>query len=51
MGQPAVLGATGPSGSRAQQNEDAAALLEEVYCRCERILTSVSEHGWQDLED
>ena len=34
-----------------QQNEDAVALLEDIRHRCERLLTSVSEHGWQDLDD
>ena len=51
MGRPAASGATGPSGSRAAQNEDAAAQLEDIQCRCERLLTGVSEHGWQDLDD
>ena len=51
MGRLAVSAAIGPSGSRAPQNEDAAALLEEIHHRCERLLTSVSERGWQDLDD
>ena len=51
MGQPAAAGATGPSGLRAAHNEDAAALLEEICRRCERLLTGVSERGWQDLDD
>ena len=28
-----------------------AALLEDIHRRCERLLTGVSERGWQDLED
>ena len=32
-------------------NEDAAALLEEIRHRCERLLTGVSEHRWQDLDN
>ena len=51
MVQPAAAGAAGPSGSRAAQNEDAAALLEDIRRRCERLLTGVSERGWQDLDD
>ena len=33
------------------QNEDMATLLEEIHHICEGLLTSVSEHGWQDLDD
>ena len=51
MGRPAASGATGPSGSRAAQNEDAATLLEDIRRRCEQLLTRVSERGWQDLDD
>ena len=51
MGRPAASEATGPSGSRAAQNEDAAALLEDIRRRCEQLLTRVSERGWQDLDD
>ena len=51
MGRPVASGATGPSGSRTAQNEDAAALLEDIRRRCERLLTGVSERGWQDLDD
>ena len=28
-----------------------AALLEDICRRCEGLLTSVSERGWQDLDD
>ena len=51
MGWPVVSGAAGPSGSRVPQNEDAAALLEDIHRICERLLTNVSERGWQDLDD
>ena len=51
MGQPVVLGATGPSGSRASQNEDAVAFLEDIRRRCERLLISVLECAWKELED
>ena len=51
MGRPAVSGAAGPSGSRAPQNEDAVALLEDIRLRCQRLLTDVSERRWQDLDD
>ena len=51
MGRPAASGAAGSSGSRAMRNEDAAALLEDIFHRCERLLTGVSERGWQDLDD
>ena len=51
MGWLTVSGTIGPSGSRAPQNEDAAALLEEIHRRCERLMTGVSERGQQDLED
>ena len=51
MGRPAASGAAGPSGSRAAHNEDAGALLEDICRRCERLLTGVSEHEWQDLDD
>ena len=51
MGRPAASRAAGPSGSRAARNDDAAALLEDIDRRCERLLTGVSEHGWQDLDD
>ena len=51
MGQLVASGATGPSGSRAAHNEDAAALLEDICRRCERLLTGVSECRWQDLDD
>ena len=51
MGRPVVSGAAGSSGSRAQQTEDAAALLEDIRHRCERLLTSVLEHGWKNLDD
>ena len=47
MGWPGVSGVGGPSGLRAPKNEDAAALLEDIRHRCERLLTSVSEHGWK----
>ena len=46
MGLPAAAGATGVSGSRTAQNEDMAALLEDIHRRCEGLLTGVSEHGW-----
>ena len=46
-----MSGATGLSGSRVAQNEDAAALLEDIRRRCERLLTGVAERGWQDLDD
>ena len=42
MGRPATLGAVGPSGARAAQNEDAATLLEDIHYRCERLLIGVS---------
>ena len=51
MGRPAASGVAGPSGSRAAHNEDVAALLEDIRRRCERLLTGVSERGWQDLDD
>ena len=51
MGQPAASRDAGPSGSRAAHNEDATALLEDIRHRCERLLTGVSERGWQDLDD
>ena len=51
MGQPAVAGTTGASGSRMAQNEDMTTLLEDIRHRCEGILTGVSERGWQDLDD
>ena len=51
MGRPTASGATGPSELRAAQNEDAATLLEDIRPRCERLLTGVSERGWQDLDD
>ena len=51
MGRPAAARAAGPSGSRAAHNEDAASLLEDIYRRCETLLTRVSERGWQDLDD
>ena len=51
MGRPAASGAVGSSGARAQHNEDATALLEDICHRCERLLTGVSECGWQDLDD
>ena len=28
-----------------------AALLEDIHCRCEGLLTGVSEWGWKDLDD
>ena len=51
MGRPVESRVTGPSGSRAAHNEDVAALLEDIRRRCERLLTGVSERGWQDLDD
>ena len=51
MGRPAAGGAASSSGVRVAQNEDAAALLEDIRRRCERLLISVSERGWQDLDD
>ena len=51
MGRPTTSGAASLSGSRAAQGEDAAALLKDIRRRCERLLTGVSEHGWQDLDD
>ena len=51
MGRPVASGTTGLSGLRAAQNEDAAALLEDIRRRCEQLLTGVSERGWQDLDD
>ena len=51
MWQPQVSGATGSSGSRAQHNEDATTLLEDIRHRCERLLTDVLERSWQDLDD
>ena len=51
MGRPAAAGATGASGSRTAQNEDMAALVEDIRRRCEGLLTGVSERGWQDLDD
>ena len=49
MGRPVAAGATGASGSRTTQNEEMAALLEDICRRCEGLLTGVSERGWQDL--
>ena len=51
MGQPAVSGVAGPSGSKVQQNEDVAPLLDDIYRRCERLLTSISKRAWQDLDE
>ena len=51
MGGPAASRAAGSSGSRAQHNEDAKALLEDIHHRCGQLLTGVSERGWQDLDD
>ena len=51
MGRPTVSRTAGPSGSRVPQNEDAVALLEDIHHRCDRLLTSVSKCGWQDLDD
>ena len=51
MGRPVASGATGPSGSRAAQNENAAALLEDIRRRCEQLLTGVSERRCEDLDD
>ena len=51
MGRPAAGGATGASGSRTGQSEDMATLVEDIRRRCEGLLTGVSEHGWQDLDD
>ena len=50
-GRPVASGATGPSGSIVAHNEDAAALLEDICHRCERLRTGVSERGWKDLDD
>ena len=46
MGRPVATGTTGASGSRTTQNEDMAILLEDIRCRCEGLLTSVSERNW-----
>ena len=51
MGRPTASGAAGPSGTRAAHNEDAAALLDDIRRRCERLFTGVSERGWKDLDD
>ena len=51
MGRPAAAGATCASGSRTAQNEDMATLLDDIHRRCKGLLTSVSERGWQDLDD
>ena len=51
MGRSAAAGATSASGSRKTQNEEMAALVEDIHRRCEGLLTGVSEHGWQDLDD
>ena len=51
MGRLGAFGATGLSGSRAAHNEDVAALLEDIRRRCERLLTGVSERGWQELDN
>ena len=45
MGRPAVVGATGASGSRAAQSEDMVALVEDIRHRCEGLMTCVSERG------
>ena len=50
MGRSTAAGATGASGSRTTHNEDMATLLEDIYHRCEGMLTGVSERGWQDLD-
>ena len=46
MGRPAAAGATGTSGSRTGQNEEMAALVEDLRRRCEGLLIGLSEHGW-----
>ena len=51
MGRPAAAGATGASGSSTGQNEEMAALVEDIHRRCEGLLTGVSERGRQDLDD
>ena len=51
MGRPAAAGATGTSGSTIGQNEEMAALVEDLRRRCEGLLTDVSERGWRDLDD
>ena len=45
MGRPTATGATGASGSRMAQNEDMAALLEDICRGYESLLTGVSERG------
>ena len=51
MRRPVASGAAGPSGSRVAQNEDVAALLEDIHRRCEGMLTGVSERGLHDLDN
>ena len=51
MGRPAAAGATRVSGSSTGQSEEMATLVEDIYRRCEGLLTGVSERGWQDLDD
>ena len=51
MGRPTISGTIRPSGSRVPQNEDAAAILEEIFRRCERLMTGVSECKWKYLDD
>ena len=51
MGRNAVSGVVGPSASMAPQNEDVTNLLEDIHCRCERLLITISGCSWQHLED
>ena len=51
MGRPTAVGATGAGGSGTARNNEMAALVEDLRRRCEGLLTDVSEHGWQDLDD
>ena len=51
MWWPTAVGAADSSGERGDQRLDYEALLDDVKCRCELMLTSVLEHGWHDFDN
>ena len=44
-------GAANQGTSMSRQGPKDIALLVDLHCMCEVLLTGVSEHGWHELDD
>lgn len=50
-GRAAALGATNQGTTLSRQGREDSALLTNLHCRCDVLLTGVSERRWHELDD